>query len=146
MAESKKDALAPKADDLEQAFFADAGEARSFLAKPTVKLATQVFILKDGQMVRGTFRGYGAPFEFEDPKTGEIRTVKGIILEAAGGKLSIRLVGNHELAAKMAEVQEGEEVVIVRGQKRDIGGGRTVAEYQVAHEPLASAPKALHSA
>lgn len=103
------------------------------------KLAESVVVLdEENNQIHGIYMGNGAPFDFTDPKTGEVRTVQSVVIESVSGKASARLIGNHQLLAKTKKILPGTEVLIQRGKDVDIGGGRTVVEFNVLigrHDP-----------
>ena len=92
--------------------------------------------VQEGQMIRDKLTGPGSPVETaspgKDPKTGQ--ALPGNILKTwtidIGNGVKVRILSGHQLDTAMPPLV-GRDVVLVKGKKTDLKGGRTVREWLI---------------
>lgn len=90
--------------------------------------------LEEGSKVEGVYLGRGAPRDFEDKATGEVRTVETHRIEVATGQVAT-ITGATQLDRQLAEIPAGTRVVVIRGGNVELRGGHRMTEYYVSALP-----------
>lgn len=100
------------------------------------EFAPQNFKLEEFQSVRGMLEGNGAPAEFEDPITHELKLVQTWIISSMDGSQRVSILSSVQLDKKLAPFRPGDIVRIFRGKDVNIPGGRRMTEYMVRGDKL----------
>jgi hypothetical protein len=87
--------------------------------------------LAEGDKVEGIYLGQGAPREFEDKATGEVRTVATHRFEVASGQVAL-ITGSTQLDRQLSTIPEGTRAVVIRGAQVELRGGHRMTEYLVS--------------
>ena len=85
----------------------------------------------DGKQLRGSYVGPGAPIEFADANTGEVKTLKTWRVKAPNGKIEWRVIGGAGLDKQLQPLTAGNKVAIAYLGKKDIGRGHMMHDYAV---------------
>lgn len=118
-----------KRSDMVQAPGGSAIESGAELAAQGFKFVHDLK-LADGEGIRGTFRGPGAPREMVDDKDGTVRAVPTFLIEK--GNVTYSIMAGVKLARLLGEVKPGAEVAVVRlGDVPIKGGKQRMTDYTV---------------
>ena len=100
--------------------------------KRAAKLSVEIRPFEIGQSFQARWIGRTA-MEKEDAETGEVKTMHLAVFEEIDTKTRFGVFENYGLrqAISSAMVKEGEAIEVVRLEKAELKGGRTVNQYDV---------------